>query len=127
MLLTLHLPYSRVYVSLSDGFPVGLCFLDHRSLRCIGLDSLLASSTCLQESCVGLLRSESSFVAVLGLHFTPGYFLCEHEFENKKLIFREWERKPSTFHRVPFGPGPSVVLACLDLRRFNHAFNSPPG
>src|SRR5258708_32701134 len=126
MLLTLHLPYSRVYVCISNGFPVGFRFLDHRHSCGIGLVGLLATST-FARAITGFHRSESSFVAVLGLHFTPGYFLCEHEFENKKLIFREWERKPSTFHRVPFGPGPSVVLACLDLRRFNHAFNSPPG
>src|SRR5215469_8054838 len=44
MLLTLYLPYSRVYVCLSDGFPVGLCFLDHRSPCRIGWN-LLASST----------------------------------------------------------------------------------
>src|SRR5947209_20421723 len=76
--LTLYLPYSRVYVSLSDSFPAGLRFLDHRSSRCIGLDGLLASSTSLQEPCVRFLRSESSFVAALGLHSTPGYFSCEN-------------------------------------------------
>src|SRR5262249_42278284 len=48
------------------------CFLDHRHPCGIGW-SLLAFSTCLQEPYTGFLRSESSFVAVLGLHSTPGY------------------------------------------------------
>src|SRR5437763_592674 len=29
ILLALHLPYSRVYVCISDGFPIGFRFLDH--------------------------------------------------------------------------------------------------
>src|SRR5579864_6057551 len=48
ILLVLHLPYSRVYVSISVTLYDGLRFLDHRPLRSIGWN-LLAFSTRLQE------------------------------------------------------------------------------
>jgi hypothetical protein len=35
----------------------------------------------------GFPRSESSFVAALGLHSTPGYFLCENETTIKRPAF----------------------------------------
>src|SRR5215469_17351853 len=76
MLLVLHLPYSRVYVSISVTLHNGIGFLDHLHPCGIGWN-LLASSTCLQEPARGFPRSESSFVVVLGLHYTPGDFLCE--------------------------------------------------
>src|ERR1700680_1958240 len=44
IVLAFYLPYSRVHVSLSPGFPRGLCFLGHRPTGGIGWH-LLAHST----------------------------------------------------------------------------------
>jgi len=39
---------------------------------------------------MGLSRSESSFVAVLGWYFTPGYFSCEHESQSQLTRLCGW-------------------------------------
>ena len=117
----LHLPYSRVYVSISVTFHDGIGFLDHRPPCGIGWN-LLASSTCPQEPHTGFPRSESSFVAALGWYCTPGYFLCEDEVYSQLVFLRMKSRAHSPFTDTILVRLINPREPVLFLRRFKHTF-----
>jgi len=62
--LTFYLPYSRVHVSISSGFPRGIGFLDHRLAGDIGWH-LLAPSTCFARVFLRFPRSTLLFCATV--------------------------------------------------------------
>jgi hypothetical protein len=95
ILLTLHLPYSRVYVCISVTLHDGVGFLDHPLPCDIGWN-LLAFSTCLQESTWGSPVPSHRLSLFLGLHSTPDYFLCESEsiYEQLAIVTGYTSRSP---------------------------------
>src|SRR5437879_2338868 len=70
ILLTFYFPYSRVHVSLSSGFPRGLCFLDHLSAGCIGWHLLTISTICESYYC-GYHVPTLCFLATVDVCYPP--------------------------------------------------------
>src|SRR5438876_9224175 len=72
IILTFYLPYSRVHVSLSPGFPRGICFLDHRPARDISW-RLLAQSTFVARVTLQFPRSDLLFCVTVDACLSTGY------------------------------------------------------
>jgi len=62
----------------------------------------------LMRACSQFPRSEESFVAALGLHYTPGYLVCENELRQNQLTLSGLPRQVPIFHRPPFWVRPIV-------------------
>ena len=73
---------------------------------------------------MGFPRSEESFVAVLGLCYTPDYFWMIVSQYPKTAHLRESDIQPLTFRLTRFGPGFAirVSLSCSDDASNTHSF-----